>query len=230
MPVPPDRIEADWPAIPGVRACFTTRVLGDAKSPAVRAALGAILPSSPAWLKQVHGTAVIDAAAIPPGAVPEADASFTDRPGTVCTVMTADCLPVLLAARDGGIVGVAHAGWRGLAAGVIERTVERLQAQASGNALQAWLGPAIGPRAYEVGEEVRAAFIAHDPDAASAFVPTRPGHWLLDLYAIARRRLAACGVTSVHGGGRCTATESASFYSYRRDKAPERMAAFIWRV
>jgi len=232
MPLPPERIEAGWPAVPGVRAFFTTRVFGDVKRESVRDALGAILPSPPAWLRQVHGTAVVDAAGIASGTVPEADASVTNRGGVVCAVMTADCLPVLLAAQDGSAVGAVHAGWRGLAAGVIETTIRTMQSQtqASGEALQAWLGPAIGPRAYEVGEDVRDAFVARDPAAQAAFTPTRPGHWLLDLYAVARQRLAGCGVTSVHGGGHCTCTESSSFYSYRRDRAPERMAAFIWRV
>ena len=232
MPLPPERIEAGWPAVPGVRAFFTTRAFGDIKSTPARVALEAILPSPPVWLRQVHGTAVVDASAIPSGTVPEADASFADRAGVVCTVMTADCLPVLLAAQDGSVVGAAHAGWRGLAAGVIERTVERMRSQANGSsgALQAWLGPAIGPSAYEVGVEVRDTFIERDEAAANAFEPTRPGHWLFDLYAVARQRLAACGVANVHGGGRCTSSEPSSFYSYRRDKATERMAAFIWRV
>ena len=232
MPVSPEVIEADWPALPGVRAFSTTRALGDAKGEGARTVLGALLPASPAWLKQVHGTAVVDVGAISPGAPPEADASITGARRVVCTVMTADCLPVLLAARDASIVGAAHAGWRGLCAGVIERTVEAMQARSRlpGGALQAWLGPAIGPRTYEVGQEVRDAFIARDPSSASAFAPTRPGHWLLDLYAIARQRLAGCGVSSVHGGAHCTSSEPSLFYSYRRDKAVERMAAFVWRV
>ena len=207
MPKPPETIEPDWPAPPGVRAFCTTRELGDARSAEVRSALRAILPSAPAWLKQVHGRAVVDAGAIAEGTVPEADASFATRRGVVCTIMTADCLPVLLAARDGSVVGAAHGG-----------------------ELQAWLGPAIGPGAYEVGAEVRDAFVARDPLAAGAFSATRPGHWLLDLYRIARQRLADSGVTAVHGGTHCTSTEPGLFFSYRRDKAVERMAAFIWRV
>ena len=194
----PETIEPDWPPPPGVRAFSTTRELGDAKSSKARAALEAILPSTPAWLKQVHGTAVVDAGAIPPGTVPKADASFTNRRGVVCAIMTADCLPVLLAARDGSVVAAAHAGWRGLCAGVIERTIEHMGIP--GSELQAWLGPAIGPRAYEIGTEVRDAFIAHDPLAAAAFSPTRPGHWLLDLYSIAGQRLAGCGIAAVDGG------------------------------
>lgn len=228
MPTPPETIEPDWPAPPGVRAFSTTRQLGDAKNSNARAALEAMLPSKPAWLKQVHGTAVVDAGALAAGTVPEADASLTDRRGIVCAIMTGDCLPVLLAARDGSVIAAAHAGWRGLCAGVIERAIEGIGRP--GDALQAWLGPAIGPRAYEVGSEVRDAFLAHDPLAASAFSATRPGHWLMDLYTIARQRLAGCGVTAIHGGAHCTATEPELFYSYRRDKAAERMATLIWRV
>ena len=142
--------------------------------------------------------------------------------------MAADCMPVLLAARDGSVVGAAHAGWRGLCAGVIEKTVDEMRVPGAG--LQAWLGPAIGPRAYEVGGEVRDAFVARDAAAAGAFVPTRPGHWLLDLYSIARQRLAACGVGAVYGGDFCTHSEPERFFSFRRDAAMQRMAACIWRV
>jgi YfiH family protein len=228
MPKPPETIEPDWPNPPGVRAFSTTRELGDAKSGKARAALDAMLPTSPAWLRQVHGIEVVDAGAIPSGTVPDADASFAREPGVVSAIMTADCMPVLLAARDGSVVAAAHAGWRGLCAGVIERTIDRMDVP--GSELQAWLGPAIGPRAYEVGAEVRDAFLARDALAASAFVATRPGHWLLDLYAIARQRLADRGVAAVYGGAHCTATQAEMFFSYRRDKAVERMAAFIWRV
>lgn len=223
-----NKIEPDWPAVPGVRAFFTTREMGDVKGDSARAALKAILPSPPVWLKQVHGTCVVDAHAIPGGTTPEADASFTSQPGTVCTIMTADCMPVLLAARGGSVVGAAHAGWRGLCGGVIERTVDRMGVP--GPSLQAWLGPTIGPRVYEVGAEVRDAFLAHDVSAASAFAPTRPGHWLLDLYAVARQRLAGCGIESISGGTHCTYSEEDLFFSFRRDKAMQRMAACIWRV
>lgn len=228
MQRPTETIEPDWPAVPGVRAFFTTREMGDVKGGGARAALGERLPSPPVWLKQVHGIEVVDASAVPAGTTPDADASFTDRPGTVCTIMTADCMPVLLAARDGSVVGAAHAGWRGLCAGVIERTAERMGVP--GGRMQAWLGPTIGPRAYEVGAEVRDAFLAHDASAASAFTPTRPGHWLLDLYAVARQRLADCGIRSVSGGTHCTYSEEGLFFSFRRDKAMQRMAACIWRV
>ncbi len=233
MPSTPDagatgRVIADWAAPSGVQAFFTTRALGDMKDATGRTALGALLPAPPIWLRQVHGTQVVDVAAIAPGTLPEADAAFTTARGTVCAIMTADCLPVVLAASDGSVVGAAHAGWRGLCAGVIERTVAAMQVP--GASLQAWLGPAIGPRVYEVGAEVRDAFVAKDARAAAAFVPTRPGHWLLDLYAVARQRLADCGVDRVDGGTHCTASEPELFYSFRRNQAPQRMAAVVWRV
>jgi YfiH family protein len=228
MSRPAETIVPDWPAVPGVRAFFTTRGLGDVKSESARAALDAMLPSRPKWLKQVHGTTVVDAGAIAAGTTPEADGAFTNQRGIACSVMTADCMPVLLAARDGSVVGAAHAGWRGLCAGVIERTAGRMGSPGAG--LQAWLGPTIGPRVYEVGAEVRDAFLARDARAADAFVPTRPGHWLLDLYAVARQRLADCGIRDVSGGAHCTASEPDLFFSFRRDKAIQRMAACIWRV
>ncbi len=224
----PEVLHPDWPVPPGVRAVVTTRALGDVKDPAARDRLRAMLPANPAWLKQVHGTVVVDAGAVRADAPPEADASSTNARGVVCTVMAADCMPVLLAARDGSVVGAAHAGWRGLCAGVIEKTVDEMRVPGAG--LQAWLGPAIGPRAYEVGGEVRDAFVARDAAAAGAFVPTRPGHWLLDLYSIARQRLAACGVGAVYGGDFCTHSEPERFFSFRRDAAMQRMAACIWRV
>lgn len=228
MPMPPETIEPEWPAPFGVRALITTRALGDVKDPGARVKLGALLPSPPVWLKQVHGVTVVDAAAVSQGALPESDASFTTEREVVCTVMAADCMPVMLAAADGSVVGAAHAGWRGLCAGVIEQTIERMRAPASD--VIAYLGPAIGPRVYEVGEEVRDAFLARDRMSATAFVATRPGHWLLDLYCIARLRLAAVGVTRVHGGAHCTYSNPDLFFSFRRDKAMQRMAACIWRV
>lgn len=221
----PETLPADWPAPPGVHGFVTTRALGDVKDEVARDRLRAILPSAPRWLKQVHGTTVVDAAAPAGSSPPEADAAWTRVPGVVCCVMAADCMPVLLAARDGGVVGAAHAGWRGLAAGVIERTIAAMRVP--GPQLQAWLGPAIGPQAYEVGDEVREAFVAHDPRAALAFARARPGHWMLDLYAVARQRLASQGVSAVHGGSYCTYSEPARFFSYRRDKAMQRMAACI---
>ena len=184
------------------------------------------LPSNPVWLKQVHGVVVVNAASAPAGV--EADASFTTSQHVVCAVMAADCMPVLLCDDKGEAVAAAHAGWRGLSAGVIEAAVAAMGVPAG--RLLAWLGPAIGPAAYEIGAEVREAFLARDAQAETAFVQTRPGHWRVDLYAIAKQRLARLGVTRVSGGGFCTASDAARFYSYRRDKAVERMAAAIWLV
>ena len=210
----------DWPVSARVRALVTTR--GEADPP---------LPAPAAWLKQVHGARVVEAKDSVGDArgtlgEPEADASVARAPGAVCVVKAADCLPLLLADVEGTVVGAAHAGWRGLAAGVIEATVDAMGAPAVD--LIAWLGPAIGPKVYEVGEEVRAAFLARDAQLAAAFLPNRPGHWLLDLYAAARQRLAARGVTRVHGGGFCTFSEPARFPSWRRDRSRERIAAFVW--
>jgi hypothetical protein len=214
----------DWPAPAGVRALVTTRALGDMKSADGRARLRRHLPGEPKWLKQVHGTEAVDAASAPAGAA--ADASYSFEKNTVCAVMAADCMPVLLADGRGTAVGVVHAGWRGLCAGVIEATIAAMNVPA--DRLLAWLGPAIGPEVYEIGAEVRAAYLARDRGAESAFTPTRPGHWRLDLYAVARQRLAALNVSGVYGGGFCTASDSSRFFSYRRDKASERMAAAIW--
>jgi YfiH family protein len=244
----PAWIDADWPAPPGVRGLTTLRS-GDGVSrpPFDRLNLGLrcgdepadarrnralltqwlALPSAPHWLQQVHGTGVVRFDA-PPGAgeEPVADAAVTGTPGVVLAILSADCLPVLLAARDGREIAAAHAGWRGLAAGVLEATVAAMRSPAP--ELVAWLGPAAGPAAYEIGEEVREAFVSRDPGAASAFIATRPGHWRLDLYALARRRLAACGVTRVHGGDRCTISEPAGFFSHRRDGRSGRMATLAW--
>lgn len=176
----------------------------------------------PRWLQQVHGVAVVDAATAADMSI--ADGSFTDRPNVVCAVLTADCLPIFLCDDAGSRVAVLHAGWRGLAAGVIERGMLHM----STAPVHAWLGPAIGPRAFEVGDEVRAQFIASDAQATRAFIAQRPGHWLADLYALARLRLQRCGVRSIHGGGFCTFTDAARFYSYRRDGACGRMASLIW--
>jgi len=217
----------EWVPPPGVRAFVTTRTLGDVKDEGVRASLRTMLPSPPLWLKQVHGTVVVDAAFLQPDATPEADAAFTCEAGVVCTVMAADCMPVLLASRDGSKVAAAHAGWRGLCAGVIEQTIAAMRTP--GGDLQAYLGPAIGPRAYEVGDDVRDAFLARDVRSAQAFTAGRPDHWLLDLYAVARQRLAAQGVVSVYGGGYCTFSDSERFFSFRRDKTMRRMAACVWR-
>ena len=217
-------IVPDWSVRAGVHGLVTTRALGDMASADGRAKLRAFLPAEPAWLRQVHGATVVDAACAPGGTI--ADASFATRKNVVCAVRVADCMPVFLAAEEGGAVAIAHAGWRGLCAGVIEATVAALRVPPG--SLQAWLGPAIGPGAYEVGEAVRAAFLQRDARTESAFTPARPGHWHLDLYAVARHRLANLGVTKVLGGGYCTASDSNLFYSYRKDKTTERMAAVIW--
>jgi len=206
-------IVPDWPAPARVRALVTTR--GEQDPP---------LPAAPAWLRQVHGTGVVDAARA--AQEPEADASVAREPGAVCVVKAADCLPVLLADDAGSVVGAAHAGWRGLAAGVLEATVDAMRV--APGTLMAWLGPAIGPKFYEVGEEVRAAFLERDARAAAAFTSNRPGHWLLDLYAVARQRLAARGVTRVYGGDFCTYSDPQRFPSWRRERTRERIAAFVW--
>jgi YfiH family protein len=243
-------LRPDWPAPARVQALVTTRQLPgcseppfdafnlglrNGEAPATAAANRALLvrafdlPSPPLWLRQVHGTVVADADALAhgdaPAGEPEADAAITRTPGRVLAVLTADCLPVLLCADDGSAVGAAHAGWRGLAAGVLERTIAALGTEPE--RLLAWLGPAIGPASYEVGEEVRAAFVARNAHAAAAFVPTRPGHWHCDLYALARQRLAAAGVTRVSGGGFDTLADH-RFYSHRRDAVTGRFASLAW--
>jgi YfiH family protein len=235
----------DWNVPPQVHALVTTRVGGVSKGTHASLNLGlrcgdevdavlenrrrlqAVLPAAPIWLRQVHGRGVLVASPAHAGAEEhQADACIATRPGTVCAVLVADCMPVLLAEESGGAVGVAHAGWRGLSSGVLEAAVAAFPCAPS--RLVAWLGPAIGPRVYEVGEEVRAVFVAHDASAASAFTPTRPGHWLADLYALARQRLARCGVTRVAGGEFCTYSEPERFYSFRRDRVTGRMAALVW--
>lgn len=188
------------------------------------------LPSAPHWLRQVHGTDVASFSG--PGVVvaaadePVADASVTSTPGVVLAILTADCLPVVFANTAGTQIGVAHAGWRGLAEGVLENTVAAMHAPAGD--LIAWLGPAAGPQAYEIGEEVFDAFVSRDAEAASAFVATRPGHWRVDLYQLARQRLAALGITRVHGGELCTISDPQRFYSHRRDRRSGRMATVVW--
>jgi len=184
------------------------------------------------WVYQVHGNEVHHAESLPANAPLGAttiagDALVSHTPGLVCGVKVADCMPVLFAARDGSAVAAAHAGWRGLSAGVLERTVE--ECRVAPDALVAWLGPCIGPQSFEVGEDVRDAFVAHDPAAAQHFVP-RPqaGKFLCDLWSIARQRLNACGVTDIAGGELCTYTRSDLFFSHRRDTVTGRMAAFVW--
>ncbi len=243
MSLPEDWIVPDWPAPACVHAVTTTRQGGvsqgvyssmnpadhvgdDPEAVATnRARLQQVLalPARPAWLQQVHGITVVDAGVMT--GTPQADAAYTCRAGVVCTVLTADCLPLLLCDKEGECVAAVHAGWRGLAAGVIEEAVRALARP--GAALLAWLGPAISPAAYQVGDEVRDTFMAHDPRAAAAFRPAAGG-WHADLYQLARERLAACGVTQVYGGGHCSYAEAGRFFSYRRDGACGRMASLIW--
>jgi YfiH family protein len=201
-----------------------------------RAAVRALLPGAPAWISQVHGIAVVDAASVQPGApVRVADASIATTPGVVCAVLTADCLPVLFADLAGTVVGAAHAGWRGLAAGVLGETVAAMRAAGAGE-ITAWLGPAIGPARFEVGADVLDAFLAgagcaqEQEVVRSAFVPFegRPGKYLANMNALARAMLARAGVTRVWGGEHCTASEAERFYSYRRDGVTGRQASLIW--
>jgi YfiH family protein len=191
------------------------------------------LPAEPVWLEQVHGVEVVElgAGGVPDAVAtgdppPTADASVARGAGQVCAIRMADCMPVLFAARDGSVVGAAHAGWRGLAGGVLEATIGRLAVPTT--ELIAWMGPAIGPKHFEVGEDVRAAFTAADAGAASAFVANARGRWQCDLYALARRRLSALGVSGIYGGGWCTFADAGRFFSYRRDGQCGRMAALIW--
>lgn len=239
--MPIEWIVPDWPAPPQVGALMTTRNGGVSQGPYAswnlathvgdadnavsmnRALLREIVPVKPLWLNQVHGTDVVDAAVA--NSTPDADASFTRRAGSACVVMTADCLPVLFCDRDGSVVAAAHAGWRGLAGGVLEATIAAMACDASH--LMAWLGPAIGPESFEVGDDVYAAFTGLQPAAAHAF-ERRGDKWLADIYELARLRLAAAGVTAVSGGGYCTYRDSARFFSYRRDGVTGRMAASIW--
>lgn len=209
-------IHPDWPAPARVRALVTTRDFGDLADEAARRKLRALLPAEPLWLQQVHGTRVVRAGEHDL----RADASTAKEAGTVCIVKAADCMPVLFTDEAGTTVAAAHAGWRGLSGGVLEATVAATGVPPG--KLLAWLGPAIGPQAYEVGEDVRAAFSSYP----GALVATRPGHWLLDLYAVARQKLR--GLKSVSGGGFCTYSDSVRFFSYRRDRSAARMAAAVW--
>jgi hypothetical protein len=234
-----DWIVPDWPAPRNVRAVSTTRQGQGGRdadfSPrnpgvaAARAQLRAIVPREPLWLAQDHGRRIAsgDAADSP---APHADGAVARTPGNVCAVLTADCLPLLLCDDGGSVVAAVHAGWRGLSSGVIEQTLRVIDRPRA--ALLAYLGPAIGPAAYEVGIEVREAFIAADATggrgAAAAFAPGRPGKFHADLYALARLRLARSGVERVYGGGYCTYAERERFYSFRRDGATGRMASLIW--
>ncbi|HEU0186278.1 MAG TPA: peptidoglycan editing factor PgeF [Gallionellaceae bacterium] len=232
----------DWPAPPNVKALQTTRRGGHSLPPydsfnlgihvgdnplvvnRNRMLLAPLMPSEPVWMNQVHGVHVVDAGQA--GCAPQGDASVSAHAGAVCVVMTADCLPVLLCDEHGTVVAAAHAGWRGLCDGVIEATVLSMQVPVS--SLMAWLGPAIGPAAFEVGDEVREAFVSRQPQAAAAFVAGAPGKWLADIFQLARLRLQALGVTRIYGGGVCTYSDPERFYSYRRDGVTGRMGTFIW--
>lgn len=243
MKLPHDWLQADWPAPARVRSCVTTRSFGPSQSPfdcfnlgdhvgddpqqvqANRDWLAQQLGCAPVWLEQVHGIEVVEAR---PGTVATADACWSRTPGVACAIMSADCLPVLLTDRAGSCVAAAHAGWRGLVAGVLEQSITAMQVPV--HEVLVWLGPAIGPAVFEVGPEVRTAFVAQHAAAASAFVPSaRAGHWLADLYQLARIRLAALGVQAVFGGGQCTLSDE-RFYSYRRSAVTGRMASLVWLV
>lgn len=251
-------LRADWPAPRGVHGLTTLRHgLGVSKAPFDSFNMGnctsvegddpadvarnrdllvahARLPSPPRWLKQVHGAGVVrfgvpsaEARAIA-SPLPEADASVTSEAGVVLAILTADCLPVLFCADDGSEVAAAHAGWRGLADGVLEATVAAMRTPPE--RIRAWLGPAAGPQRYEIGVEVYDAFVSRDWGAGSAFTSTREHHWHVDLYALARRRLAAVGIAPdrVSGGGLCTMAEPDRFYSHRRDRRTGRMVSLVW--
>jgi len=238
-------LEADWPAPMSVRAGTTLRRPGQSQAPyahfnlalhvdddaatvlANRAALKSYLhlPAEPFWLEQVHGVHVVEAAAGQSGIV-QADAAYSHTPGKVCVVMTADCLPVLFCNRAGSTVAAAHAGWRGLADGILEATLARAGLVPADTL--AWLGPGIGATVYEVGEEVRQVFIQQPMHDESAFVPHGPGKLLMDMYGLARQRLNALGVSAVFGGEYCSYTQATQFYSYRRDGKTGRMASLIW--
>lgn len=233
-----------WPARADVRAATTTRTggtsahayaslnLGDrvGDDPVKvtenrrRVCAGLDLPGEPVWLKQVHGTHVVDAASVSAGTT--ADGAYTRNRGVVCAILTADCLPIFICNREGTEVALLHAGWRGLANGIIAKGLERFRAPAA--ELLVWLGPAIGPAAYEVGEELRQVFVAHSADAAEVFRPGMRGKWYMDLYAAARQRLAAEGVRAIYGDAYCTSTQADLFFSHRRDGVTGRMASLIW--
>ncbi|MFA3777655.1 purine nucleoside phosphorylase YfiH [Yersinia sp. 1652 StPb PI] len=242
----PQLILPDWPMPAGVKACSTTRHGGISESPYDSLNLGthvgdvaasvianrqrlvelAGLPQMPVWLEQVHGTRVLhlDSKAV---ADVQADAAYSRVAGQVCAVMTADCLPVLFCSLAGDEVAAAHAGWRGLCAGVLEQTLAQFNAAPA--SIIAWLGPAIGPQQFEVGEDVKQAFINIDPASASAFVPSGT-KYLADIYLLAHLRLQAAGIHAIYGGNRCTVSEKQQFFSYRRDGITGRMASLVWLI
>ena len=248
-----DWIVPAWPAANCVQSFSTTRNGGVSRGPYATLNLGfgstqratrdspdaiaenrlrvaAFLPSPPIWLDQTHGAdvAIVDRtnADVLRADPPFVDAAITREPGAVLTILAADCLPIVLAARDGSAVGIAHAGWRGLARGVVDNAIDAMQV-APGDVV-AWLGPAIGPTAFEVGADVRSAFVERDAAAGASFRPKSEGKWLADLYSLARLRLERAGVRNVHGGGYCTHDDAARFFSYRRDRETGRMATFAW--
>lgn len=232
----------DWPAPRQVRSLQTTRLGGRSIAPyhslnlgshvgdaplAVarnRMLLNTLLPSEPVWLEQVHGTTVANADRA--DCRPQADACIARHRSAVCVVMTADCLPVLLCDTQGGVVGVAHAGWKGLAAGVIEATVQAMDIAPQN--MMVWLGPAIGHESFEVGDDVRDIFMRSDPQSATAFTTGDPGKWFADMYWLARLRLNALGIRQIYGGDFCTYQDSERFFSYRRDGVTGRMGTFVW--
>jgi YfiH family protein len=236
-------IVPDWPAPVNVKTLQTTRHggisaapydtlnlgmhVGDAPQAVAhnRQLLAPLMPSEPVWLEQVHGTVVANADAAECRV--QADACIARHRGSVCVVMTADCLPVLLCDEAGTVVGAVHAGWKGLAAGVIEATVKAMNIEP--HKLMAWFGPAIGPEAFEVGAEVRAAFVEHRAQAAEAFIAHGDqGKYHADIYLLARQRLNAQGITRIHGGNYCTYHQRDKFFSYRRDGVTGRLGTFIW--
>ncbi|WP_298453511.1 peptidoglycan editing factor PgeF [uncultured Marinobacter sp.] len=244
-------IRPDWPAPSNIRAVCTTRLGGVSMPPWASMNLAAHVGDVPAhvaenrlglaracklpteafgWLNQVHGTDVVCLPSAATANIPDADASWTQAPNIACTILTADCLPVILCDHDGATVAAAHAGWRSLSSGILEKLVSEMGAPS--NTLMAWLGPAIGPEAFEVGPEVKAAFMAHDPEAEIAFssVGAREGHYMADIYLLARQRLQKMGVAKLYGGGFCTVTDKQRFYSYRRDGKTGRMATAIWKI
>ena len=253
--LPDDWIVPSWPAPANVQAFFTTRnaVTADGARTAAfdvggpprasddataRAAIAdhrrflqQLLPSPPVWLDQAHGADVV-AVDRAPGSPDDrwrrADGSVTRAPDLVLAIRVADCVPVLFTAADGSAIGAAHAGWRGMAAGVLEHTVDAMQCRPAD--VVAWIGPCIGAAAYEVGDDVRDAFVGGDDSAAASFVRGQPGKWQADLAALARQRLARAGVATVTTSGLCTASDPSRFFSFRRDRATGRMAAFIWRT
>jgi len=235
----------NWPAAANVRAYSTTRMGGFSKAPYDSFNLGyssgderdavnknrdklrqdLALPAAPIWLHQVHSASVVVAEQCENSV--QADASYTQMPNTVCIIMTADCLPILLCNTAGTEVAAVHAGWRGLAGGIIAAALKKFQSPSS--EILAWLGPAIGPEIYEVSEEVRQQFLSLDPATAAAFKPSANGKWLANLYALAKQLLNDYGVTQIYGGGFCTYTDSQRFYSHRRDQGKTgRMASLIW--